>query len=640
MTAPPLPRNRRLTIIAQDPSVTRGDGRILTTQVEIPAEELAVGPWGYRVQVVDFDVVRGVLYPPPEYGGPEEGRYLDPFQDRDDRALVNDCRFHAQNAYALVMRTLARFELALGRRVSWQFGSHQLKVVPHALMDANAFYSRADEALLFGSFPALEGDETVHTCLSHDVVVHETTHALLDGLRQRFVDPSSPDQAAFHEGFADVVALLSVFSLEDVVRTLLDRISNDAAPHGQIPARVMNPDVLKRSALFGLAEQLGRNYPGRALSAGRSRALREVTLEPSTKYLQEGNEEFLPAHRRGEVLVAAMMNAFIRAWSDRLHREADPKKGEKGPEYLDRKRVVEDGADTADRLLTMAIRALDYTPPVHLLFSDYLSAIITADAEVRPDDSRFRFRKHLRESFAAYGIEWATGKEVPTLTSDQMKARTAAGQTVAREDAEETHAEDAAPRPDTTKLSAKRAAETQPSEPGAWAPASGLELSYERTHFEPMVREADEVFRFVWENRKPLKLYETAFTKVLSVRPCLRIAPDGFALKETVAEFYQVLRLRTDELRTLRIELPEGTLPDDTTIALYGGGTLIFDEFGRLRFYIHNSLDNPERQATRLEHLASRGFFRRRESEDARAHFAELHRERALDTDSDPSEEW
>ena len=35
------------------------------------------------------------------------------------------------------MRTLAHFEKALGRRVSWSFGGHQLKVAPHAFAEAN-----------------------------------------------------------------------------------------------------------------------------------------------------------------------------------------------------------------------------------------------------------------------------------------------------------------------------------------------------------------------------------------------------------------------------------------------------------------------------------------------------------------------
>src|SRR2546425_10305313 len=39
----------------------------------------------------------------------------------------------------------------------------------------------------------------------------------------RDIAPSSPDQAAFHEGFADVIALLSVFSQLELVQELLRR---------------------------------------------------------------------------------------------------------------------------------------------------------------------------------------------------------------------------------------------------------------------------------------------------------------------------------------------------------------------------------------------------------------------------------
>src|SRR5215208_2796605 len=309
---PPASRTNRLRVIAQDPSVLDRDGKVLTAPVTLPPEYLAGGPWGYRVQVVDFDASTDNLYPRLEYELDANGAARDPFADDDPGKLASNPEFHAQNVYTLVMNTLARFEKALGRRVSWGFGGHQLKVVPHAFADANAFYSRADEALLFGYFEGNNG-EIIYSCLSHDVVVHETTHALLDGLRERFIDPSSPDQAAFHEGFADIVALLSVFSLPGVVEEMLARkTSGKGDPDNLIREDAVDPENLKTSALLGLAEQMGDE-----LKAVRGEALRHsVTLTVSREHIKK--PEFLVPHRRGEILVAAIMNAFVRAWSDRL----------------------------------------------------------------------------------------------------------------------------------------------------------------------------------------------------------------------------------------------------------------------------------------------------------------------------------
>ena len=220
-----LPTTRRLTIIAQDPSIKIA-GHVLTAQVEIPAEELAPGPCGYRVKVIDYDSTANILYEQATFPPLRGGAYEDPFSAGNgkrskayDRKLLTDPHFHAQNAYAIVMRTLARFEFALGRRVCWGCDGHQIHVAPHAFADANAFYSRDDRGIFFGYFTGTDG-QPIFTCLSHDVIAHETTHALLDGLRSRYMEPSSPDQAAFHEGFADVVALLSIFSLPETRRCL------------------------------------------------------------------------------------------------------------------------------------------------------------------------------------------------------------------------------------------------------------------------------------------------------------------------------------------------------------------------------------------------------------------------------------
>jgi hypothetical protein len=61
------------------------------------------------------------------------------FEGKDPEELLGNPQFHQQNVYAIAMRVLGRFEFALGRRVSWKFRTHQLKIVPHAFREANAF---------------------------------------------------------------------------------------------------------------------------------------------------------------------------------------------------------------------------------------------------------------------------------------------------------------------------------------------------------------------------------------------------------------------------------------------------------------------------------------------------------------------
>ena len=228
-------------------------------------------------------------------------------------------------------------------------------------------------------------------------MVHETTHALLDGMRRRFTQPSSPDQAAFHEAFADVVALLSIFSMPEVVEIVVDqaaktprRLARSPVGSGLVRVETFDPTNLVKSAIFGVAEQLDDLNP----DFQRVGALRRsVTILPEPGILDL--PEFEEPHRRGEIVVAAIMQTFLEVWQRRLQplRIGDA-------EHIDRTRAIEEGAAVADQLLTMCIRGLDYTPPVHIDFSDFLSAMLTADREVRFDDTRFALRSTLRETFA------------------------------------------------------------------------------------------------------------------------------------------------------------------------------------------------------------------------------------------------
>lgn len=589
-------------MIAQDPSVKDKKGNILMSKIRIPREIVQPGPIGYRVQVVDFDATTGTFYGAHEL--PQSFENEPSGWKNGQTAIVTDYRFHAQNVYALVMKTLARFEYALGRRVGWSFRTHQLKIAPHGMFDANAFYAPDVEGLVFGYFSGLRGGN-VYACLSHDVVVHETTHALLDALRERYLDPSSPDQAAFHEGFADVIALLSVFAQHELVQELLRRGRTRTRGVGRDMIHVsdVTVDALKRSALFGLAEQMGRE-----MENVRGNALRNSATLPLDPNLRN-SAEFLEPHRRGELLVAAVLHAFVTAWAKRVAGLAPP-----GTPVHSLSRVAEEGADIAEVLVTMWIRALDYMPPVHVEFGDALSGALTADTEARPNDSRFQLRALTVAAFKAYGMK------------------------------------PAANTPD-----------------GTWDhPPEGLD--YDGVRFESMRTDKDEVFRFLWENRDKLQLRDNAYTEVLSVRPCTRVGEDGFTLRETVAEYYQVARLTPVEILRLKVELPEGWVQelkeyqsasqarrakalgngetssdvgDELVTPLYGGGTLIFDDYGRLKYWIHNDVFG-RRQSSRLAYLYEAGLLRigRGGARLSASRLSAVHRLRSLDTRKFPQEGW
>lgn len=580
------PQTQRVLILAQDPAVP------VLANVEIPFEVPEQGPWGYRVRVIDYDSSQGKLYEPRK----KPIVYVKD-KDTDVSALLkkalNDPAFHAQNVYAIVMRTLARFEFALGRRISWSFDGHQLFAAPHAFADANAFYSKDQRGLFFGYFTGASG-KTVFTCLSHDIVAHETTHALVDGLRERFTFPSSADQAAFHEGIADVVALLSVFSIEEVVREGLERLDRGGkrqfSSERLIDKRALTEEKLKQSILLGLGEQFGEELtstPNKRKDALR----RSVALTP--EYVREHLEEFDEPHRRGEILVATMMNAFLNIWLKRIGQL-----GTLDGNAVHLGRVIEDGATAASHLLTMAIRALDFTPPTDLLFGDYLSALLTADYEIQPDEAPFYYRKILVKSFDSYGIRPTSGRDDGLWMGP-------------REQAQEEHA-------------GKR-------------PAQNIE--YQWTHFESMQHDRDEVFRFMWQNRVALDIYPDAYTRVLSVRPCTRVSSDGFTLHETVAEYLQIITVRASELPGLKwyfskkwkgpevFAAPKGMSPE-TEIILYGGGALIFDEYCHLKYHISNKVLNAQRQKSRLQYLWDTGFY---ENGVGMVSFDAMHRARWTD---------
>lgn len=394
-----FPRQRRLRAFAFDPSLRTDLDAAVVNQVTLPVpwEPLEPGPVGEYLEVVDVDPASGACYAPVDL---EHSALLAQDGVEPSEAVP---QFHQQMVYAVAMTTIRNFERALGRRALWAVrtdkadgeGAWQpvdrLRIYPHALREANAYYSPAKKALLFGYFPAsgaggnLPGG-TVFTCLSHDIVAHETTHALLDGLHRRFIEPSNPDVLAFHEAFADMVALFQHFSFPEVLRHQIARTRGDLA---------------KQNLLAELAQQFGQ-------ALGHRGALRNALSTPPDEAVATLRQTTEP-HDRGAILVAAVFDAFLAIYKRRIAdllriatggRGVLPE-GELHPDLVNR--MADEAAKTSGHFLRILIRALDYCPPVDVGFGDYLRAMITADRDLVPDDP-YGYRIALVAAFRRRGI--------------------------------------------------------------------------------------------------------------------------------------------------------------------------------------------------------------------------------------------
>ena len=292
-----------MTVFAQDPSVADLHGPVLV-QIPVPADRLQRGPRSHRFHVVDIAVGTNQAFRPAQrHDHGDAWSYTDRYAattTADRLALIGDRDFRAQNVFAIAAHTLALFEQHLGRPIPWNRRAPQLFLVPQARIEANAWYSREHNAVLFGWLPSIGDEPPVYTALSYDIVAHEVTHAILDGLRPRYTAPGPPDQLAFHEALADLVALFSVFGLPGVAQDLLDprgtgryRFPRRAAGMSEPEVVAARADHLKRSPLAGLAEQLGRRQ---ARPSDGRRALARAA--PFRRPAGDGGVEARPDLRR------------------------------------------------------------------------------------------------------------------------------------------------------------------------------------------------------------------------------------------------------------------------------------------------------------------------------------------------------
>jgi hypothetical protein len=578
--------------------------------IKVPWEDnLSLGPVDDYLEVVDYDPPSRAFYAPVNLNAP---RLL--AQDGLPPSEGNP-QFHQQMVYAVARTTISHFERALGRRALWsphlvegaaafqEEFIERLRIYPHALREANAYYSPNKKALLFGYFSAPTAGagenmpgETVFTCLSHDIVAHETANALLDGLHRRFIEPSNEDLWALHEAFADIVALFQHFTYPEVLRHQIARTRGD---------------LEKQSLLGELAYQFGQaigSYGALRSALGRidPQTNEWVPEKPDPQKILQTTEP----HDRGAILVAALFEAFLTIYKWRvadLLRIATGgtgvlPQGELPPDLV--ARLAQEAAKTAGHLLQMCIRALDYCPPVDPDFGDYLRALITADADLVEDD-RHNYRLAIIEAFRHRGIY---PRDVRNLSVESLVWH----------------------QPGDSEQEAFRQVFDSPEKLWELVPDWGLATDrrkiYEQArHSQAMLwrwftapegRDAARAAHLVLDKNAP-----EAFSRykggahqgipkleIHSVRPARRLGPDNQTLNELVIEMTQRRYGYYDSELQARVDAGQIKPPPPPDFYFRGGCTLLVDlETAKVRYSIFKDIRSEHRLARMRRFLTRDG---------------------------------
>jgi hypothetical protein len=391
----------KVTVYPQDPLVAERNKEHALKRISLTLDwepGLMDGPSSSRVTVVDFDADLRKLDAPAHWD--EEARcFTLAHWDEVKGSFVEDktpvakqpgsAQFRQVNAWAIVEFALSFFEdpAILGRKIPWAFGANRLIVVPHAGYARNAYYDRNTGTLQF--YYCGPAEDRVYTCLSHDIIAHEAGHAILDGIRPYYIEPTSAQTAGFHEFFADLTAVMLALRHNPVRKAVADRCQAD----------------LKRDTIIAdLAEEFGESLGSEGGKETARTNLRSAMNSYDMDYLATN----LEPHECSQVLTGAMFDILAlmavairdgKTGADIAEafamgsEDAEPEPSEE--ESQDEKAASVNASSYRGPLWTafdawsrLTMRALDYCPPVDIQYADFARAVLRADELAYPTDHR------------------------------------------------------------------------------------------------------------------------------------------------------------------------------------------------------------------------------------------------------------
>lgn len=370
-------------VYVRDPQAQAQNKALGLNEIDVPYEpDLMPGPTSARIAVVDYDGDRNWLEEPAQWDA-KHRCFVFKFKDTMEPITREHCdepQFHQVNVWAVIQSALEIYQgaMIMGRSVPWAFEGNRLIVVPHAGYLDNAFYDRHSKSIQF--YYCGPKDGRVYTCLSHDIIAHETGHAILDGLRPLYHEDSSLQTTAFHEFMADLAAIMTSLLNSKLLAEV---------------AKQCEGDLSRDTVVSFLAGEFSRYALGRVF-----------LRSPQTEKTIEKVEGSRSAYDWSEVLTGAMWDV-LKAMAARcvVQDDVSMRRQPAGLQAL---------LDAVNRFRCTALPSLDYLPPVDVQFADYARAVLRASEVADPVD-KDGYRPLIRQVFDQRGIDHAEEEEQPRL---------------------------------------------------------------------------------------------------------------------------------------------------------------------------------------------------------------------------------
>ncbi|MCP4662580.1 MAG: hypothetical protein GY856_44860 [bacterium] len=366
----------------QDPSTARYKGIRPADGFHCTLEKnYRYGPVSDRIAVLDFDHETGKLHRRVGYKGRPKGLKMALYNvaRNPTRRQIRSRKFNCVSVFATILRTMKLFQdpYRIGRELTWKNGP-QLLVIPRAGEWANAFYDRETNSINFYFLRSQRHPRRIiYTSLSRDIVVHEATHAIVDGIAPDLLDAATPESLAIHEAIADFTAMLVAFESKDLVEKVLTETRGG---------------IEDSTAFCAIAPEFAEARE----PEGKAMALRDLLNSKRMDELEE--KDRAEPHKLSEILSGALYSVLMLVHAEHRHvysKQIRPKDKDKTDYWYSCSGKALKSAGF--RVGNTALRALDYLPPGEVSFADYGRAMLAVDeaGQLNPP----HVRQWLREEF-------------------------------------------------------------------------------------------------------------------------------------------------------------------------------------------------------------------------------------------------